>query len=200
MTTKESNKEKEESVMEDNISANQTDAAPGQEESAMENEDQTEEMTDLSPEEIQIEELTAKVSELNDRYLRLSAEYDNYRKRTLKERMELLKNAGEGLLSGILPVVDDFERAIAHLDDASDISAVKEGIDLIYNKFQEFLKRNGVVEIESIDKDFDTDLHEAVTKIPAPTNKMKGKVIDCIEKGYMLNDKVMRFAKVVVGE
>ena len=147
-----------------------------------------------------VEELTLKVSELNDKYLRLSAEYDNYRKRTLKERMELLKSAGEGTIKSLLPVIDDFDRALVHLDDASDLDAVKEGIDLIYIKFQEFLKRNGVVEIEARNKDFDTDLHEAVTKIPAPSNEMKGKVVDCIEKGYMLNDKIIRFAKVVVGE
>ncbi len=153
-----------------------------------------------SDEEKKIEELSLKVSELNDRYLRLTAEYDNYRKRTLKERMELTKSAGEGLLKGLLPVVDDFDRAISHLTEASDLDAVKEGIDLIYNKFQEFLKQNGVAEIEAKEKEFDTDLHEAITKIPAQSEEMKGKVIDCIEKGYMLNDKVMRFAKVVVGE
>lgn len=147
-----------------------------------------------------MEELALKVSELNDKYLRLSAEYDNYRKRTLKERMELIKSASEGTLKALLPVIDDFDRALVHLDDASDLDAVKEGIDLIYVKFQEFLKRNGVVEIEAKDKDFDTDLHEAVTKIPAPSENMKGKVVDCIEKGYMLNDKILRFAKVVVGE
>ncbi len=148
----------------------------------------------------ELEELGLKLSAMNDKYLRLSAEYDNYRKRTLKERMELMKSAGEGLLKGLLPVVDDFDRALVHLKDATDLDSVREGIDLIYNKFQEFLKRNGVAEIEAVEKDFDTDIHEAVTKIPAPDKKLKGKVVDCIEKGYKLNDKVIRFAKVVVGE
>ncbi len=203
MTKKASKKEKQEEVVDEQVTTNEnveeTQNDVSEEPVAEEKETEVEE-DGLSPEEKQIEELTSKVSELNDRYLRLSAEYDNYRKRTLKERMELTKSAGEGLLKGILPVVDDFDRAISHLGEASDLKAVKEGIDLIYNKFQEFLKQNGVSEIEAKEKEFDTDLHEAITKIPAPTEDLKGKVIDCIEKGYMLNDKVMRFSKVVVGE
>ncbi|MCW3788452.1 nucleotide exchange factor GrpE [Plebeiibacterium sediminum] len=201
MTKKASQKEKQEEVVDEQVTTNenleetQNDVAEEQVEDNKEAEE-----NGLSSEEKQIEELTQKVAELNDRYLRLTAEYDNYRKRTLKERMELTKSAGEGLLKGILPVVDDFDRAISHLGEASDLNAVKEGIDLIYNKFQEFLKQNGVSEIEAKEKEFDTDLHEAITKIPAPTEELKGKVIDCIEKGYMLNDKVMRFSKVVVGE
>ena len=203
MTKKASKKEKQEEVVDEQVTTNEnveeTQSDVSEEPVVEEKETEVEE-DGLSPEEKQIEELTSKVSELNDRYLRLSAEYDNYRKRTLKERMELTKSAGEGLLKGILPVVDDFDRAISHLGEASDLKAVKEGIDLIYNKFQEFLKQNGVSEIEAKEKEFDTDLHEAITKIPAPTEDLKGKVIDCIEKGYMLNDKVMRFSKVVVGE
>ncbi|GAF05155.1 nucleotide exchange factor GrpE [Saccharicrinis fermentans] len=212
MANKGSKKHQKEEEIEEKVTANDTDAQEEQVEETVEegvdkdeNEENTEELSDQSEEEMseeekKIEELSLKVSELNDRYLRLTAEYDNYRKRTLKERMELMKTAGEGLLKGLLPVVDDFDRAILHLDEASDLEAVKEGIDLIYNKFQEFLKQNGVVEIEAKEKDFDTDLHEAITKIPAPTEEMKGKVMDCVEKGYMLNDKVMRFSKVVVGE
>ena len=141
-----------------------------------------------------------KLVELNDKYLRLAAEYDNYRKRTLRERMELTKNAGEDILVNILPVMDDFERALNVIDQSKDISAVKEGIHLIYNKFTEFLKQRGVKEIEAKEKEFDTDLHEAITKIPAPDEKLKGKVVDVIEKGYFLNEKVIRFSKVVVGE
>ncbi len=140
------------------------------------------------------------IVELNDKYLRLAAEYDNYRKRTLKERMELTKNAGEDILVNILPVMDDFERALGSIDQAKEISSVKEGVQLIYNKFREFLKQRGVKEIEAKEKDFDTDLHEAITKIPAPNKKLKGKVVDIIEKGYYLNDKVIRFSKVVIGE
>ncbi|MGE0088838.1 MAG: nucleotide exchange factor GrpE [Bacteroidales bacterium] len=141
-----------------------------------------------------------KLDEMNDKYLRLAAEYDNYRKRTLKEKMELTKTAGADILVNILPVMDDFERALSHLDQAKDMVAVKDGITLIYNKFTEFLKQRGIKEIESKEKDFDTDIHEAVTKIPAPTEELKGKVVDVIEKGYYMYDKVIRFSKVVVGE
>lgn len=147
-----------------------------------------------------VNDLNSKLADLNDKYLRLSAEFDNYRKRTLKEKMELTKSAGEGVLKGILPVVDDFDRALAHLDDAKDLEAMKTGIVLIYNKFKEFMNQQGLKEIETREKEFDTDLHEAITKIPAPSEGMKGKVVDCIEKGYVLNDKVIRYAKVVVGE
>ncbi len=141
-----------------------------------------------------------KIAELNDKYLRLAAEYDNYRRRTLKERMELTKTAGEDILVNILPVMDDFERALGSIDQAKEISAVKEGVQLIYNKFADFLKQRGVKEIEAKEKEFDTDLHEAITKIPAPDKKLKGKVVDVIEKGYYLNEKVIRFSKVVIGE
>lgn len=154
-----------------------------------------------------IEELTAKIEEqgksmieINDKYVRLSAEFDNYRKRTLKEKMELTRYANETVLLGIIPVVDDFERAISHIDTAKDIDAVKEGINLIYTKFKEYLTQKGVKEIEAKNLDFNTDLHEAITKIPAPSEDMKDKVIDVVEKGYMLYDKVIRFSKVVVGE
>lgn len=146
-----------------------------------------------------VSELTMKVADLNDKHLRLSAEFDNYRKRTLKEKMELTKTAGEGILKSILPVVDDFERAMAHMDDAKDIQAVKDGVVLIYNKFREFISSQGLKAIDAKEMPFDTDLHEAITKIPAPTEELRGKVIDCVEKGYMLNDKVIRFSKVVVG-
>ncbi|MCG8409737.1 MAG: nucleotide exchange factor GrpE [Bacteroidales bacterium] len=141
-----------------------------------------------------------KLVEMNDKYLRLAAEYDNYRKRTLKEKMDLSKSAGADILVNILPVVDDFERALENIDKANDVEAVKEGVVLIYNKFKDFLKQRGVKEIEAKEKDFDTDLHEAITKIPAPTEELKGKVVDVIEKGYSLNEKIIRFSKVVVGE
>lgn len=150
--------------------------------------------------EQQIEELGQKLLEMNDKYLRLSAEFDNYRKRTLKERMELTKAAGEQILSGILPVMDNFERAMASMERTTDVKALKEGVELIYLNFKTFLEHNGVKEMECANSDFNTDMHEAVTKIPAPAEELKGKVVDCIQKGYYLNDKVMRFAKVVVGE
>ena len=141
-----------------------------------------------------------KLVELNDKYLRLAAEFDNYRRRTLKERMELLKSAGEDILVNLLPVMDDFERGLDSIEKAKDINAVKEGVQLIYKKFEEFLKQRGIKEIDAKEKDFDTDLHEAITKIPAPDKKLKGKVVDIIEKGYYLNEKIIRFSKVVIGE
>ena len=141
-----------------------------------------------------------KLAELQDRYLRLSAEYDNFRKRTLKEKIDLQKSANENLLNALLPVADDFDRALQVVDEAKDIKAVKEGMKLISGKFSGFLAQQGVKEIDALKKAFDTDLHEAVTKIPAPTKKLKGKVVDVIQKGYYLNEKVLRFAKVVIGE
>lgn len=150
--------------------------------------------------EVKIAELENANKELNDKYLRLSAEFDNYRKRTLRERMELTKTAAESVMLNILPVTDDFERAMHSIEQGMDFEATKEGILLIYNKFKEFNKQNGITEIEAIGKPFDTDLHEALTKIPAPSEELKGKIIDVIQKGYYLNEKVIRFAKVVVGE
>ncbi|MBR2886978.1 MAG: nucleotide exchange factor GrpE [Bacteroidales bacterium] len=146
------------------------------------------------------DDLQKKYDELNDRYLRLMAEFDNYRKRTLKEKMDLTKYAEEDVIKGILPVVDNMERAIKSLETATDVNAVKEGIDLIYKKFMEFLEKRGIKEIEALNKELDTDLHEAVTKFAAPSEDLKGKIIDVIEKGYYLHDKVIRYAKVVVGE
>ena len=138
--------------------------------------------------------------ELNDKHLPLQDKFDNYRKRTLKEKMELTKSAGESILTNILPVIDDFDRANQMLSEASDIKSVREGIELIYNKFLNFLNQNGVKEIDAKEVEFDTDLHEAITKIPAPKEDLKGKVVDCVQKGYTLNDKVIRFSKVVIGE
>lgn len=155
---------------------------------------------EATEEQNQLEELQKKNSELNDKYLRLTAEFDNYRKRTLKEKMELMKSAGESLLVNILPIVDNFERALKSMDDTKEVDAIKEGVKLIYNSFVEFMKTNGVKEIEALNKEFDLDEHEALTKIPAPEKKLKGKVVDVIEKGYKLNDKVIRYSKVVVGE
>lgn len=148
----------------------------------------------------ELEELGIKLQEINDKYVRLSAEFDNYRKRTLKEKMDLTKSAGEKILIDVLPVMDNFERALQSINSAKDIDAVKEGVHLIYSNFKEFVSQNGVKEIETENQTFDTDIHEAITKIPAPTKKLKGKVVDCVEKGYFLHDKVIRFAKVVVGE
>lgn len=147
-----------------------------------------------------LKESNEKMEEMHDKYLRLSAEFDNYRKRTLKEKIDLTRAAGEQIMLNLLPVVDDFERGIKNLNESQEINAVKEGMILIYNKFKNFLNQNGVKEIDAKDKEFDIDLHEAVTKIPAPNKELKGKVIDVIEKGYILNEKVIRFSKVVIGE
>ncbi|HBI80606.1 MAG TPA: nucleotide exchange factor GrpE [Bacteroidales bacterium] len=150
--------------------------------------------------EDKLAELTAQLEEMKDKYLRLTAEFDNYRKRTLKEKTDILKYASEEVLKDILPVIDDFDRALKVIDTANDLNAVKEGISLIANKFNDFLKSKGVKEIDAIGKDLDTDLHEAITKIPVQDEDQKGKIVEVIQKGYLLHDKVMRFSKVVVGE
>ena len=147
-----------------------------------------------------LEELNTKLAELTDKHLRLQAEFDNFRKRTIKEKADLIKSGGESVLVNILPVIDDFERALEMMKNISDEDTGKQGTLLIYNKFKEFLKQNNVKEIEALNQDFDVDLHEAITKIPAPDEKLKGKVVDVVQKGYMLNDKVIRFSKVVIGE
>lgn len=147
-----------------------------------------------------IQELGEQLEKLNDRHLRLQAEFDNYRKRTLKERIELIKNAGEETLTGLLTVIDDMDRAVANVDSAKDITAIKQGLNLIDLKLKEFLKSKGVLEIEALHNEFDTDLHEAITKTPVEEDELKGKIVDVIQKGYKLNDKVIRFAKVVIGE
>lgn len=147
-----------------------------------------------------VKDLEAALVEEKNKYLRLSADFDNYRKRTLKEKMDLTKLAGEDIFLKILPVLDDFDRALKSLQDASDPKAIMDGIRLIYSKFSDYLSQQGVKEIEALHQVFDTDLHEAVTKIPAPEKKLKGKIVDIIEKGYFLNDKVIRYSKVVIGE
>ena len=165
--------------------------------------EQTEESAPLTHEEElekELEKAQEALEEQKDKYLRLSAEFDNYRKRTLKEKAELILNGGEKSLGSILPVVDDFERAIKTMETATDVNAVKEGVELIYNKFMAVLAQNGVKVIETKDQPLDTDFHEAIAVIPAPSEAQKGKILDCVQTGYTLNDKVLRHAKVVVGE
>ncbi len=144
--------------------------------------------------------LLEKLAEMQDKYLRLSAEFDNYRKRTLKEKMDISKYAGEELLKEILPVMDDFERALKHMEFSANYEGMKEGIDLIYVKLSDFLKRNGVREIESLNNNFNVDLHDAAAKIPVAEEDQKGKIIEVILKGYYLKDKVLRHSQVVIGE
>ena len=165
--------------------------------------DQAEEAAPLTHEEQlekELEDAHAVIEEQKDKYLRLSAEFDNYRKRTMKEKAELILNGGEKSISSILPVIDDFERAIKTMETAKDVKAVKEGVELIYNKFMATLAQNGVKVIETKDQPLDTDYHEAIAVIPAPSEEQKGKILDCVQTGYTLNDKVIRHAKVVVGE
>jgi molecular chaperone GrpE len=141
-----------------------------------------------------------KLEELNDAHLRLRAEFDNYRKRTLREKAELIKSGGEASLTALLPVIDDLERALANIRKAEDVESVKEGVELIYNKFAAYLSQQGVKPIEAAGLAFDADKFEAIAIIPAPEAEMKGKVIDCVQTGYTLYDKIIRHAKVVVGE
>ena len=148
----------------------------------------------------ELEKANEQIEEQKDKYLRLSAEFDNYRKRTMKEKAELILNGGEKSISSILPIVDDFERALKNMEPATDVAAVKEGVELIYNKFMSVLGQNGVKVIETKEQPLDTDYHEAIAVIPAPNEALKGKILDCVQTGYILNDKVIRHAKVVVGE
>ena len=141
----------------------------------------------------------ARIAELEKERLYKQAEFDNFRKRIIKEKAELILNGGRKVLEAMLPVIDDLERALQHMEKAEDVDAVKEGVDLIYKKFLKVMEALGVTQMKTEGADFNTDFHEAVTQFPAPSDEMKGKVIDCTEKGYMLNDTVLRFAKVVVG-
>ena len=147
-----------------------------------------------------LEQMGQKLAEINDKYIRLAAEFDNYRKRTLKEKSDLLKYGAETSLKSILTVIDDFERGLKTVEKTPDDDPVKTGILLIYNKFRDYLTRQGIKEIDCSNGEFDVEAHEAITKFPAPSEELKGKIIDVVEKGYMYHDKVMRFAKVVIGE
>ena len=156
----------------------------------------------LSDEEGKDEEKTLqeKYDELNDSYLRLHAEYDNYRKRTLKEKMEIIKTGGEKVLTEMIPLIDDFERALETVQNAEDKKAIVEGLELIYSKFISFINRHGVKEMEAIGEPFDADKFEAITTIPVEDKSQKDMVVDCVQKGYILNEKVIRFPKVIVGK
>ena len=183
-----SEKEKKESLNQEPEVSEETGSEEGGEEV------EADEAARLSAE---LETLKATIEKMQKDYL---AEFDNFRKRTLREKSELIKNGGENCMKAILPVIDDFERGLAAVEESNDLAAVKEGMSLIYNKFKSYLEQNGVKEIPTEGADFDTEYHEAVTMFPASDPAQKGKVIDTVQKGYTLNDKVIRFAKVVVGE
>ena len=180
------------------------------EESAQTEENPTEETAqeEGSAQELTVEEQLANmlaeaqqmVNEERDKYLRLSAEFDNYRKRTLKEKAELIKNGAEKTLTAILPVLDDFERALKNMEASEETKAMKEGVELIFSKFQKILGQEGLQKIETDGQAFDTDFHEAIALIPSPSEELKGKILDCVQTGYMLNDKVIRHAKVAVAQ
>lgn len=201
MSKKISSKEKEDATKKvEHTEGMQQEASPTNEK-ADENGEECEET--VQPDSIEVDpfdEVQNQLNESKDKYIRLSAEFDNFRKRTLREKMDLMKYASEDVIKGILPLIDDFERAITHSETATDIEAMKKGLVLIHGKFIDFLKNNGVKEIEAMEQDLDTDKHDAVTKTPAPKDKLKGKIVDVVQKGYMLNDKVIRFSKVVIGE
>lgn len=164
-----------------------------QKEAAKESNTEEQENTELA-------EAQKAVEELNDKYLRLSAEFDNYRKRTMKEKAELIKNGGEKAITAILPILDDLERAVKAPDTSDEVKAMREGVELIYNKFLKVLSQEGLQKMETNGAEFDTDYHEAIALVPAPSEDQKGKILDCVQTGYKLNDKVIRHAKVVVAQ
>lgn len=201
---------------------NKENAKPQENEELKQEASQVEEpeVEEVTPEEVEPEEaapqeeakdacedLEKKVADLQQQvekekkeYLFLMAEFDNFRKRTLKEKSEIIKNAGENVLKGLLPIMDDFERGIKAAENSPEADSVKEGVELIYNKFKKYLNQNGVKEIDPNDDTFDTEKHEAISVVPVPDEDKKGKILDTVEKGYTINDKVLRHAKVVVGQ
>lgn len=192
MFNKKKNNDKEENIMNpENTSENTAEN--------VENTDAPIAETEQAPELSAEEKLQAEIQQLNDKYLRLYAEFDNYKRRTQKERVELLQTAGKDVIVSLLPVLDDFDRALKAMETAADVAPVKEGILLVSTKLKNTLAQKGLKDVESISQPFNTDFHEAITNIPAPSDDLKGKVIDEVEKGYTLNDNVIRFAKVVVG-
>lgn len=203
--------EQEEQKINAQAAENQADKETNNQETAQQPEAQAQEQTQEQTQEnaqeqpaqeqaanAEVENLKKQLAELNDKYIRTVAEYDNYRKRTAKEKADLSNSAKSEIIAALLPVIDDFERALTHMGPDADVAAVKEGVDFIYKKFIDFLTKRGVSVIETKGLELDTNRHEAITMMPAPTPDQKGKIFDCVEKGYMLGDKVIRFAKVVV--
>ena len=194
-----SKKEQEQVKEEEELQQEETQTEAQNAEVESQNTEEEQPAKEETPED-KIAALQAELEKSQKEYLFLMAEFDNYRKRTVKEKAELIKNGGEKAMLGLLPVIDDFERAIDAIDKSSDVEGLKEGVDLIYNKFMKYLESQQVKPMESTGTDFDADIYEAVTTFPAPDESMKGKVIDTVQKGYTINEKVLRHAKVVVGQ
>lgn len=192
-------KNEQEQVKEEELQQEETQTEAQNAEVESQNAEEEQSAKEETPED-KIAALQAELEKSQKEYLFLMAEFDNYRKRTVKEKAELIKNGGEKAMLGLLPVIDDFERAIDAIDKSSDVEGLKEGVYLIYNKFMKYLESQQVKPMESTGTDFDADIYEAVTTFPAPDESMKGKVIDTVQKGYTINEKVLRHAKVVVGQ
>lgn len=191
--------EKDKEILEDAV--NENIGTETENENVQENTEQ--ENVELTAEEKlqkELDEANEKIVTLEDKFLRQVAEFDNYRKRTIKEKAELVKNGGERVMEAILPVLDDFERALSNLSKDENAAEILTGVELIYNKFVGILKQNGLQKIETEGAEFNTDFHEAIALVPTPDENLKGKVLDCVQAGYTLNDKVIRHAKVAVGE
>lgn len=199
MTTKNHHSQEENEVLkgQQEKASEQTES---QAQNAQHTEEESEELTSEQKLEKELEEAKKTIEEQKDKYLRLSAEFDNYRKRTMKEKAELIKNGGEKAISAILPILDDLERALQNMQKADNVQSMYEGLDLIFQKFHKVLAQEGLQKMEPIGETFDTDYHEAIALVPAPDEAQKGKVLDCVQTGYKLNDKVIRHAKVVVAQ
>lgn len=199
MSKKEKEQAKEEEIKQQEAQVETGNGADSTEAEAQSAEADEQEAKEETPDD-KIAALQAELDKAKKEYLFLMAEFDNYRKRTLKEKADLIKNGGEKAMLDLLPVVDDFERAIDAIDKSDDVESLKDGVSLIYNKFLKYLESQQVKPMESTGNDFDADIYEAVTTFPAPDESMKGKVIDTVQKGYTINEKVLRHAKVVVGQ
>ena len=200
--TKEKNQPQEEEILknEEAVAKESAQAKENPTEETAQEEGPAQELTVEEQLANMLAEAQQMVSDERDKYLRLSAEFDNYRKRTLKEKAELIKNGAEKTLTAILPVLDDFERALKNMEASEETKAMKEGVELIFSKFQKILGQEGLQKIETDGQAFDTDFHEAIALIPSPSEELKGKILDCVQTGYMLNDKVIRHAKVAVAQ
>lgn len=196
------NQNPEEEILKNQETENQKPEAQNEETTSAENagEEKEAELSDEEKTAKELEETKQALEDYKDKYLRLSAEFDNYRKRTMKEKAELIKNGGEKAISAILPILDDLERALQNMQKADDVKAMYEGIDLIHQKFLKNLGHEGLEKMNPVGEAFDTDFHEAIALVPAQEEAQKGKVLDCVQTGYKLNDKVIRHAKVVVAQ